>query len=129
MANNVEIEVLEGGDVTVLNFKGPSFLGGMHVGDLRQAIHKILEEQNAKVLQFDLSNVALLTSDMLGFLISLKSKDLDVVLYCGTGGRSALAAETMAALGYRNVRSLAGGIVPSATNGSNTLFSQSDGFV
>ena len=38
-------------------------------------------------------------------------EDLDIVLYCGTGGRSALAAETMAALGYRNVRSMAGGIV------------------
>ncbi|MDJ0939884.1 MAG: rhodanese-like domain-containing protein [Woeseiaceae bacterium] len=38
-------------------------------------------------------------------------EDQDIVLYCGTGGRSALAAETMAALGYRNVRSMAGGII------------------
>jgi rhodanese-related sulfurtransferase len=41
----------------------------------------------------------------------VSQEDQDIVLYCGTGGRSALAAETMAALGYRNVRSLAGGIV------------------
>ncbi len=34
-----------------------------------------------------------------------------IVLYCGTGGRSALAAEALNALGYRNVRSMAGGIV------------------
>ena len=34
-----------------------------------------------------------------------------IILYCGTGGRSALAAETMALLGYQNVRSMAGGIV------------------
>ena len=34
-----------------------------------------------------------------------------VVLYCGTGGRSALAAETLAAMGYRNVRSMSGGLV------------------
>lgn len=34
-----------------------------------------------------------------------------IVLYCGTGGRSALAADTMATMGYRNVRSMAGGIV------------------
>lgn len=38
-------------------------------------------------------------------------EDQPIVLYCGTGGRSALAAETMTALGYRNVSSMAGGIV------------------
>jgi rhodanese-related sulfurtransferase len=38
-------------------------------------------------------------------------EDRPIVLYCGTGGRSALAAETMATLGYRNVRSMSGGIV------------------
>jgi rhodanese-related sulfurtransferase len=38
-------------------------------------------------------------------------EDHPIVLYCGTGGRSALAAETMATLGYRNVRSMSGGIV------------------
>ena len=41
----------------------------------------------------------------------IAQEDQDIVLYCGTGGRSALAAETMAALGYRNARSMAGGIV------------------
>ena len=34
-----------------------------------------------------------------------------IVLYCGTGGRSALAAETLATMGYRNVRSMSGGLV------------------
>jgi rhodanese-related sulfurtransferase len=38
-------------------------------------------------------------------------EDQPIMLYCGTGGRSALAAETMALLGYRNVTSMAGGIV------------------
>ena len=38
-------------------------------------------------------------------------EDHPIVLYCGTGGRSALAAETMATLGYSNVRSLSGGLV------------------
>lgn len=38
-------------------------------------------------------------------------EDQAIVLYCGTGGRSALAAETMATLGYRNAKSMAGGIV------------------
>lgn len=32
-----------------------------------------------------------------------------LILYCGSGGRSALAAKTLLEMGYRNVASLAGG--------------------
>ena len=35
----------------------------------------------------------------------------DIILYCGTGGRSALAAHSLDAMGFRNVKSLDGGIV------------------
>lgn len=35
----------------------------------------------------------------------------DIVLYCGTGGRSALAAKSLDAMGFKNVRSMDGGIV------------------
>jgi len=38
-------------------------------------------------------------------------EEQEILLYCGTGGRSALAAESLAQLGYRNVKSLDGGIV------------------
>ena len=34
-----------------------------------------------------------------------------IVLYCGTGGRSSLAAKTVEELGYKNVKSIDGGIV------------------
>ena len=34
----------------------------------------------------------------------------EIVLYCGGGYRSALAADSIQKMGYRNVRSLAGGI-------------------
>jgi rhodanese-related sulfurtransferase len=33
-----------------------------------------------------------------------------IVLYCGTGGRSALAAQSLESLGYKNVSSMAGGV-------------------
>jgi rhodanese-related sulfurtransferase len=33
-----------------------------------------------------------------------------VVIYCGSGNRSALAADTLREMGYLNVSSLAGGI-------------------
>lgn len=35
--------------------------------------------------------------------------DADIVLYCGGGFRSALSAESLQKMGYRNVKSLAGG--------------------
>lgn len=38
-------------------------------------------------------------------------EDRDIVLYCGTGGRSALAAQTLTTMGYNNVKSMAGGMV------------------
>jgi rhodanese-related sulfurtransferase len=38
-------------------------------------------------------------------------EDKPILLYCGTGGRSALAAKTLNDMGYKNVTSLDGGIV------------------
>ena len=40
---------------------------------------------------------------------ALSGRDLKVVLYCKTSGRAALAAQTMLAMGYLNVSSIAGG--------------------
>ncbi|HEY0996872.1 MAG TPA: rhodanese-like domain-containing protein [Gemmatimonadaceae bacterium] len=37
-------------------------------------------------------------------------RDADVVIYCASGNRSALAAVTLRTMGYRTVASLAGGI-------------------
>ena len=39
----------------------------------------------------------------------LGSRELDVVLYCKTSGRAALAAAVMHEMGYTRVRSIAGG--------------------
>lgn len=44
-------------------------------------------------------------------------EDRNIVLYCGTGGRSALAAETLNNMGYRNALSMDGGIVAWAAAG------------
>jgi len=38
-------------------------------------------------------------------------EDQPIVLYCGTGGRSSLAAETLEMIGYKNVRSMSGGLI------------------
>jgi rhodanese-related sulfurtransferase len=39
----------------------------------------------------------------------LSARDLHVVLYCKTSGRAALAAASLQAMGYLNVKSIAGG--------------------
>ena len=44
--------------------------------------------------------------DEAGFLCSSAAS-----LYCGTGGRSALAAKSLDDMGFRNVKSMDGGIV------------------
>ncbi len=59
------------------------------------------------LLEFELHNlVGQCRRDM-----NLPPEDTPIVLYCGTGGRSALAALSAEALGYKNVRSMSGGIV------------------
>lgn len=45
------------------------------------------------------------------------AEDREIVLYCGTGGRSALAAETLDKMGYRNVTSMDGGMVAWVASG------------
>jgi rhodanese-related sulfurtransferase len=49
--------------------------------------------------------------------VEIAHEDQPIVLYCGTGGRSALAARDLEDLGYRNVKSMAGGIVAWAQAG------------
>lgn len=75
------IELLEPGDVTVVGFRGDTFLGATHIPLLQESINRIINEHQPKVLQFDLSGVALLTSDMLGFFISIKNRGIDIALY------------------------------------------------
>jgi rhodanese-related sulfurtransferase len=40
---------------------------------------------------------------------AIPDADSEIVLYCGGGYRSALAADALQRMGYRNVRSMAGG--------------------
>ena len=48
---------------------------------------------------------------------AVMNENRSIILYCGTGGRSALAAQSMQSLGYENAISMAGGIVAWATAG------------
>jgi rhodanese-related sulfurtransferase len=46
------------------------------------------------------------------FEVEEKFPDLnaEIICHCGGGGRSALAAESLQKMGYKNVRSMAGGM-------------------
>jgi rhodanese-related sulfurtransferase len=59
------------------------------------------------LLEFEIHGLVQRTATQPG----VEPEDRDIVLYCGTGGRSALAADTLDKMGYRNVRSMDGGIV------------------
>ncbi|MGB0224904.1 MULTISPECIES: rhodanese-like domain-containing protein [unclassified Marinobacterium] len=45
----------------------------------------------------------------IGGMPALESRDTNIVIYCKTSGRAALAAASLAEMGYLNVTSIAGG--------------------
>ena len=47
-------------------------------------------------------------------------RDMTIICHCGGGGRSALAAESLEKMGYKNVRSMAGGFKAWKTAGLPT---------
>jgi len=59
------------------------------------------------LLEFDIYNVV----DKMRTDLNVAHDEQHIVLYCGTGGRSALAARTLEDLGYKNVISMDGGII------------------
>lgn len=59
------------------------------------------------LLEFDLHAIV----DRARSDYNVAHEDQAIILYCGTGGRSALAAKTAEEMGYRNVKSMDGGIV------------------
>ena len=59
------------------------------------------------LLEFDIHNVV----DKMRTDLNVAHDEQHIVVYCGTGGRSALAAKSLEDLGYKNVISMDGGII------------------
>ena len=80
-------------------------------------IREVAEFQRGYIPGAVLSPRGLLEFDIHGLVertatnAEVAPEDREIVLYCGTGGRSALAAETLNKMGYRNAQSMDGGIV------------------
>jgi anti-anti-sigma regulatory factor len=75
------VEVLRPGEVTSVGFKGKAFLGESLVPALRDELMALVEEEHPKVLQFDLTGITLLTSDVLNFFVWLHNRDVEIVLF------------------------------------------------
>ncbi len=58
------------------------------------------------MIEFNIGNKKYWDNDL---FVEMPGTDEEIVVYCKSGGRSALAAQTLMKMGYRNVMSLKGG--------------------
>ena len=75
------LKVRETGDVTIVGFVNQQFLGDEQAKKFAAEVAVIIQQHNPSVLQFDLTGVALITSEMLGHFLALRNDGIDVVLY------------------------------------------------
>ena len=75
------LDLRETGDVTIVGFVNEPFLGEAHAQTFAAEVAVIIQQHKPSVLQFDLTGVALITSEMLGQLLALRNKGIDVALY------------------------------------------------
>jgi rhodanese-related sulfurtransferase len=94
-----EVEQCLNSDTLLIDIREPAeyqkahIPGAVHLprGMLEFEIHKLVDAANSNQ--------------------NLDNADQPIVLYCGTGGRSALAAQCLEAMGYKKVSSMSGGLV------------------
>lgn len=84
-------------DALLVDIREPAEFGRGHLPGALLIPRGLLECEILNVIQRQRPDVA--------------PEDCEIVLYCGTGGRSALAARSLDEMGYRNVVSMDGGIV------------------
>ena len=59
----------------------------------------------------------------------IPDKTSDVILYCGGGNRSLIAADNLQKMGYKNIRSLSGGYKKWLASDFNTVIPQEDSLI
>lgn len=91
-------------------------LGRMRLVDVREP-----EEFRAGALPGAVNVPRGLLEFRLGLVPALADREAEILLYCGSGGRSALAAQTLQRLGYVRVSSLAGGYAAWQAEGGETV--------
>lgn len=75
------LKVYEAGKVTVVGFDGVEVPDEVCVAGYREQLEKLIDQHQCETLAFDLTGVKLVPSGMLGLLISLKKKGVQIDLF------------------------------------------------
>jgi anti-sigma B factor antagonist len=75
------LQVYEAGKVTVVGFNGIEVPDEVCVAGYRDQLEKLIDEHRCETLAFDLTGVKLVPSGMLGLLVSLKKKGVQIDLF------------------------------------------------
>ena len=87
------IEMSRTEDVILVTFPSETFLGEAIVPSLRDELQKLLDEQKPSVVRFVLTDIVMITSEILGFFISLRGKSVRVQI-CNPSDDVRTAVET-----------------------------------
>jgi len=78
---------------TVVEFKTPSLMDPVQLQDISDALYKLVDEQDKRLLILDFEQVQYLSSQAVGILLTLNKKLKDLpnsrLIVCGVGARLA----------------------------------------
>ena len=75
------LQVYETGALAVVGFGGKDVPDEVSIAGYREQLFRLVEEHETQTLAFDLTGVRLMPSGMLGLLVSLKRRGLNVELF------------------------------------------------
>ena len=75
------LQVYESGPLTVVGFGGQDVPDEVSIAAYREQLFALVEDQATETISFDLTGVKLMPSGMLGLLVSLKRRGLNVELF------------------------------------------------
>ena len=75
------LELYHAGPLTVIGFYGRSVLEGITVLDCRNELEEISQKYSCTTMAFDLTNLKIVPSGLLGLFASIKKAGIDVLLF------------------------------------------------
>jgi len=76
------LKVYTNGELSIVTFRDKGFLGRQSfIGDAGEHLDEIVERHKTKVLVFDLEGITGLPSDMLGILVGLQKRGVEIRLF------------------------------------------------
>ena len=82
MAELHGLKIYTKGELTVVTFENKGFLAAQtFIGEATEQLDRIVEEHHSKVLVIDLTDITALPSDMLGVLVGLHHRGIQIRLF------------------------------------------------